>query len=52
MLSIDLRKIYLFKPVEPAPDPAHSPGGGDLYYECLDCTAVLNSVAFVASLCR
>jgi len=30
MLSIDLRKIYNFHPVEPAPDPAALPSGGDV----------------------
>lgn len=51
MLNIDLRKIYLFKPVEPAPDPAFLPAGGDLYYECLDCNAVLNSVPHIKCVC-
>jgi hypothetical protein len=51
MLNIDLRKIYLFKPVEPAPDPANLPVGGDLYYECLDCTTVLNTVPHIKCAC-
>lgn len=51
MLNIDLRKIYLFKPLEPAPDPASLPIGGDLYYECLDCNAVLNSVSHIKCAC-
>jgi hypothetical protein len=51
MLNIDLRKIYLFKPVEPAPDPAHLPVGGDLYYECLECNTVLNSVPHIKCAC-
>lgn len=52
MLNIDLRKIYLFQPVLPAPDPAHLPAAGDLYYECLDCTAVLNSVPHIKCACN
>ena len=51
MLSVDLRKIYLFSPVEPAPDPACLPAGSDLYYECLECTVVLNSVPFIKCRC-
>lgn len=51
MLNIDLRKIYLFQPVEPAPDPGNLPVGGDIYYECLDCTAVLNSVPHIKCAC-
>jgi hypothetical protein len=51
MLSVDLRKIYLFSPVEPTPDPASLPSGSDLYYECLECTVVLNSVPFIKCGC-
>jgi hypothetical protein len=46
-MSIDMRKIYNFYPVEPAPSAANLPTGGDLYYECLDCDAVVNSVPFI-----
>ena len=52
MLSIDLRKIYSFTPVEPAPDPKHLPAAGDIYYECLDCTTVLNSVPHIKCVCK
>ncbi len=51
MLNIDMRKIYNFYPVEPAPDPAHLPTGGDLYYECLDCSVVVNSVPHIKAAC-
>jgi len=51
MLNIDLRKIYNFYPVEPAPDAANLPTGGDIYYECLDCTTVINSVPHIKSAC-
>ena len=50
-MSIDMRKIYNFYPVEPMPDPALLPTGGDLYYECLDCAAVVNSVPFIKAAC-
>lgn len=51
MLNIDMRKIYNFYPLEPAPDHAALPTGGDLYYECLDCTAVVNSVPHIKAAC-
>lgn len=51
MLNLDLRKIYLFQPVEPARDPANLPQGGDIYYECLDCTAILNSAPYIKCAC-
>lgn len=51
MLNIDLRKIYNFYPVEPVPDPAALPAGGDVYYECLDCLAVVNSVPHIKAAC-
>jgi len=46
-----MRKIYNFYPVEPAPSAASLPTGGDLYYECLDCDAVVNSVPFIKAAC-
>ena len=51
MLKIDMRKIYNFYPVEPAPDPAKLPTSGDLYYECLECTEIVNSLPFIRSAC-
>ena len=51
MLNIDMRKIYNFYPVELAPDAASLPTGGDLYYECLDCMSVVNSVPFIKTAC-
>lgn len=51
MLNIDMRKIYNFYPVEPKPDPAALPTGGDLYYECLDCLVVVNSVPHIKAAC-
>ena len=52
MIRVDLRKIYLFSPVEPAPAPESLPVGGDLYYECLDCATVLNSVPYIKCACE
>jgi hypothetical protein len=51
MLNIDMRKIYNFYPVEPAPNPAALPTGGDLYYECLDCLVIVNSVPHIKAAC-
>lgn len=51
MLNLDMRKIYNFYTVEPAPDAANLPTGGDLYYECLDCTQVVNSVPHIKAAC-
>lgn len=51
MLKVNLRKIYSFYPVEPVPDPAALPTSGDIYYECLDCTEIVNSVPFIKSAC-
>ncbi|PKO35062.1 MAG: hypothetical protein CVU34_01755 [Betaproteobacteria bacterium HGW-Betaproteobacteria-7] len=51
MLNIDMRKIYNFYPVEPQPDGSVLPTGGDLYYECLDCTVVVNSVPHIKAAC-
>lgn len=50
-MSIDMRKIYNFYPVEPVPGAATLPTGGDLYYECLECAAVVNSVPFIKAAC-
>jgi hypothetical protein len=50
-MTVDMRKIYNFHPVEPKPDPANLPTGGDVYYECLDCNMVVNSVPFIKSAC-
>ena len=52
MSSVDLRKIYSFRPLEPAPESGQLPSGSDLYYECLDCTTVLNSVPFIKCACE
>lgn len=51
MLNIDMRKIYNFYPVEPASSADALPTGGDLYYECLDCSVIVNSVPHIKSAC-
>jgi hypothetical protein len=51
MLGIDLRKIYRFSPVEPAPKAGSFPVGAMYYYECLDCQAIVNSVPHTPAKC-
>ena len=51
-MHIDLRKIYLFVPVEPVPDPASLPKGGDIFYECTSCATVVTSVPHIKSACK
>ncbi|WP_306605684.1 hypothetical protein [Azonexus sp.] len=51
MLNIDMRKIYNFYPIEPTPDPSDLPTGGDIYYECLDCAVIVNSVPHIKAAC-
>ena len=52
MFSVDLRKMYLFSSLEPAPDSKHLPAAGDIYYECLDCTMVLSSAPHIKCHCN
>ncbi|GHU36121.1 hypothetical protein AGMMS50256_32290 [Betaproteobacteria bacterium] len=51
MVSVDMRKIYHFHPVEPAPSPDDLPTGGDLYYECTECAGVVSSVTRIKAAC-
>lgn len=51
MLGIDLRKIYRFSPVVPAPAAGSFPAGAMYYYECLDCQAIVNSVPHTPAKC-
>jgi len=51
MQQIDLRKIYRFYPVDPAPPSDALPCSGDLYYECLECSVILNSVPRIKVAC-
>lgn len=52
MVSLDLRKIYKFYPVEPAPSPENLPTAGDIYYECLECNAIVSSVPRIKTACN
>lgn len=51
MLNVDLRKIYRFSALAPAPAPDKLPAGAMYYYECLDCQGIVNSVPHVAAHC-
>jgi len=51
MHKIDLRKIYTFHAVSPAPSPETLPVGGDIYYECLECRGIVSSVPRIRSVC-
>ncbi|MDR2364959.1 MAG: hypothetical protein LBD68_03775 [Zoogloeaceae bacterium] len=50
-MAVDMRKIYNFYPVEPAPPPDNLPTGGDLYYECLQCKGIVSSVSHIKAAC-
>ncbi|MDR2164409.1 MAG: hypothetical protein LBO79_02005 [Zoogloeaceae bacterium] len=51
-MKLDMRKIYTFHPVEPAPSPDDLPTGGDLYYECTECSGIVSSVPRIQSACQ
>ena len=49
-MKIDLRKIYRFEAIDhPAGNPL--PTGGDIYYECTECTQVVSSVPHIIAKC-
>lgn len=50
-MAVDMRKIYNFYPVEPAPPSDNLPTGGDLYYECLKCKGIVSSVSHIKAAC-
>jgi hypothetical protein len=50
-MQVDMRKIYNFYPVEPAPTPDNLPVGGDIYYECLTCSGIVSSVPRIKTAC-
>lgn len=50
-MQIDLRKIYRFTEVSPPPGPDALPAGASYYYECQDCTVIVNSVPHVQVAC-
>ena len=49
---IDMRKIYNFYPVDFAYSPQALPSGAELYYECLDCAAVVCSLPRIKVACQ
>jgi hypothetical protein len=50
-MTVDMRKIYNFYPVEPAPSPDNLPADGELYYECLECKGIVSSVSHIKIAC-
>jgi len=51
MQNIDMRKIYNFRPVDLVPETTDLPTGGDIYYECLECATIINSLPYIKSKC-
>jgi len=50
-MKIDLRKIYRFEAINHSAD-APLPTGGDIYYECTECTQVVSSVPHIVANCE
>jgi hypothetical protein len=50
-MKIDLRKIYRFEAIN-HPAGAALPTGGDIYYECTECTQVVSSVPHIVAHCE
>ena len=50
-MKLDLRKIYRFDVIERLADGA-LPSGGDIYYECTECTQVVSSVSHLKAQCE
>ena len=50
-MKFDLRKIYRFEAIN-HPAEAPLPSGGDIYYECTECTHVVSSVPHIVSHCE
>jgi hypothetical protein len=51
-MLIDMRKIYTFQAIDPAPSADALPTGGDIYYECLECTGIVSSVPHIKTACN
>lgn len=49
-MKLDLRKIYRFDATERLPDGG-LPTGGDIYYECTECTQIVSSVSHLKAQC-
>ena len=50
-MKIDLRKIYRFDVVDRNTDGT-LPTGGDIYYECTECTGIVSSVSHLKAACE
>ncbi len=50
-MKIDLRKIYRFEAMTHAAG-TELPTGGDIYYECTQCTHVVSSVPHIVAACE
>lgn len=50
-MKLDLRKIYRFDPIDRQADGS-LPKGGDVYYECGSCKAVVSSVSHIKAACE
>lgn len=50
-MKIDLRKIYRFEAMDHAA-ATPLPVGGDIYYECTECTQVVSSVPHIVARCE
>jgi hypothetical protein len=50
-MKLDLRKIYRFDPIERAADN-ELPKGGDIYWECTECSVVVSSVSHLPANCE
>ncbi|QDX82473.1 hypothetical protein B9N43_15260 [Denitratisoma sp. DHT3] len=49
-MKIDLRKIYRFDPISLQADGI-LPRGGDVYYECTECSHIISSVSHLPASC-
>jgi hypothetical protein len=49
-MKIDLRKIYRFDAVSHEADGT-LPRGGDIYYECTECSHIVSSVSHLPANC-
>jgi hypothetical protein len=50
-MKLDLRKIYRFDATERAADGS-LPTGGDIYYECTECSHIVSSVSHLKAACE
>ena len=49
-MKLDMRKIYRFEPVARM-ETGELPTGGDIYYECTQCSDIVSSVSFLKAEC-